>query len=119
MNRAWAATINDLRMCGIAQRVPAGAVVRRDADGGRVPHQSCRPQRPRAAGAEPQTRASFENLALAYLRLAEQAIKNAATDIFYETPSALAQMQQQQQQQHQQQQPQLQQAQQQQTKNED
>jgi hypothetical protein len=44
-------------------------------------------------------RANFINLALAYLRLAEQAEKNAATDIVYETPSAKVQHHQQQQQQ--------------------
>jgi hypothetical protein len=33
-----------------------------------------------------ETRASFENLARAYLRLAEQAIRNAQTDISYEPP---------------------------------
>jgi hypothetical protein len=32
------------------------------------------------------TRVNFLHLALAYLRLAEQADKNAATDIVYETP---------------------------------
>ena len=40
-------------------------------------------------------RANYINLALAYLRLAEQAEKNAATDIVYETPSPHLQPQQQ------------------------
>ena len=44
-------------------------------------------------------RANYINLALAYLRLAEQAEKNAATDIVYETPSSKVQHHQQQQQQ--------------------
>jgi hypothetical protein len=42
----------------------------------------------RAAKAEsetdPETRAGFENLARAYLRLAEQALRNAQTDVIYE-----------------------------------
>ena len=46
-------------------------------------------------------RAEFENLALAYLRLADQADRNARTDVVYETPayqpSATQQPQQQQQ----------------------
>lgn len=32
-------------------------------------------------------RAEFENLALAYLRLADQADRNARTDVVYEPPS--------------------------------
>jgi len=32
------------------------------------------------------TRSEYENLALSYLRLAEQAEKNAANDLVYETP---------------------------------
>ena len=48
----------------------------------------------------PLTGAEFTNLALAYLRLADQAEKNAATDIVYEPPpsgSEQPQVQQQQQ----------------------
>ena len=41
-------------------------------------------------------RANYINLALTYLRHAEQAEKNAATDIVYETPSPHLQTQQQQ-----------------------
>ena len=41
--------------------------------------------------------AQLENLALAYLRLADQADKNATTDIVYEPPSEQPPMQQQQQ----------------------
>jgi hypothetical protein len=37
---------------------------------------------------DPHTRAEFEYLSLAYLRLADQADKNASTDIVYETPQA-------------------------------
>jgi hypothetical protein len=48
--------------------------------------------------ADQLARANYINLALAYLRLAEQAEKNAATDIVYETPSPHLQQQQQQQQ---------------------
>jgi len=33
---------------------------------------------------DPEMRAGFENLARAYLRLAEQALRNAQTDIIYE-----------------------------------
>ena len=33
-----------------------------------------------------EIRAGFENLARAYLRLAEQAIRNAQTDVSYEPP---------------------------------
>jgi hypothetical protein len=45
-------------------------------------------------------RAEFENLALAYLRLADQAERNAKADLVYETPThPAAQPQQQQQQQ--------------------
>ena len=33
-----------------------------------------------------KSRAGFENLARAYLRLAEQAIRNAQTDVSYEPP---------------------------------
>jgi len=36
---------------------------------------------------DPHTRAEFEYLSLAYLRLADQADKNATTNIVYETPS--------------------------------
>lgn len=36
---------------------------------------------------EPVLRAEFENLARAYLRLAEQADLNNQTDIVYETPN--------------------------------
>jgi hypothetical protein len=53
----------------------------------------------------PLTRAQLENLALAYLRLADQAEKNAATDIVYETPPSLSERPQIQQQQQPQQQP--------------
>ena len=38
--------------------------------------------------ADPAARMELETLARSYLRLAEQAAKNAATDILYETPSA-------------------------------
>jgi hypothetical protein len=34
----------------------------------------------------PEIRKEYESLALAYLRLAEQAERNSATDIVYETP---------------------------------
>ena len=34
----------------------------------------------------PDIRKEYENLALAYLRLADQADRNSATDIVYETP---------------------------------
>jgi len=44
------------------------------------------------------TRAEFGNLALAYLRLADQAEKNAMTDIVYQTPVPSTQPQVQQQQ---------------------
>jgi hypothetical protein len=44
-------------------------------------------------------RANYITLALAFLRLAEQAKKNATTDIVYETPSSNLQHHQQQQQQ--------------------
>src|SRR5438046_1693075 len=47
----------------------------------------------------PITGAQFENLALAYLRLADQAEKNAATDIVYEPPPARSEQPQVQQQQ--------------------
>jgi len=44
------------------------------------------------------TRMEYENLAIAYFRLADQADKNARTDIVYETPSSeQPQVQQQQQ----------------------
>jgi hypothetical protein len=33
---------------------------------------------------DPEMRAGFENLARAYLRLAEQALRNAQTDVIYE-----------------------------------
>jgi hypothetical protein len=49
----------------------------------------------------PVLRAEFENLSRAYLRLAEQAERNALTDLVYETPAPsrpVAQQQQQQQQ---------------------
>jgi hypothetical protein len=53
----------------------------------------------------PALRSELENLALAYLRLAEQADRNARTDLVYESPSPRAappaQPQQQQQQQQQ------------------
>ena len=48
----------------------------------------------------PAVRVQLENIALAYLRLADQADKNAACDLIYETPPprpAVAQQQQQQQ----------------------
>jgi hypothetical protein len=45
------------------------------------------------------TRAEYDNLALAYLRLATQAEKNAATDIVYEPPPSPAEQPQVQQQQ--------------------
>jgi hypothetical protein len=35
----------------------------------------------------PSTRVEYENLALAYLRLAEQADRNSLTDVVYEPPS--------------------------------
>jgi hypothetical protein len=47
----------------------------------------------------PLTRAEHENLALAYLRLADQADKNAKVDLVYETPPQRPSCQQQQQQQ--------------------
>jgi hypothetical protein len=47
------------------------------------------------------TKAEYQNLALAYLRLAEQAEKNAATDLVYETPPPLRHAAQQAQQQQQ------------------
>jgi hypothetical protein len=47
----------------------------------------------------PLQSAQLQNLALAYLRLADQADKNATTDIVYEPPLTQAPMQQQQQQQ--------------------
>jgi len=47
--------------------------------------------------------AELENLALAYLRLADQADRNALTDLVYETPSPAQQPQTQQQPQQQQQ----------------
>ena len=50
------------------------------------------------------SQASLENLALSYLRLAEQAEKNATTDLVYETPQRLQPAQQSQQLQQQQQQ---------------
>ena len=50
------------------------------------------------------SKASLENLALSYLRLAEQAEKNATTDVAYETPPRPAHQPHQQQQQQQQQQ---------------
>jgi hypothetical protein len=34
----------------------------------------------------PTTRKEYENLALAYLRLADQAERNSTTDVVYETP---------------------------------
>ncbi len=46
-------------------------------------------------------RAELERLAMAYLRLADQADLNAQTDIVYETPPARSAVQQQQQQQQQ------------------
>lgn len=51
------------------------------------------------ASDEPTRGAQLLNLAMAYLRLAEQAEKNAATDLVYETPSSQPQAQQQQQEQ--------------------
>jgi hypothetical protein len=45
----------------------------------------------------PLLRAQYENLALSYLRLADQAEKNARTDIVYEPPREQPQLQQQQQ----------------------
>jgi hypothetical protein len=52
------------------------------------------------------TRAELENIAAAYLRLADQADKNAKTDLVYESPRpANQQVQQHQQQQQQQPQP--------------
>jgi hypothetical protein len=54
----------------------------------------------------PLLRAQYENLALAYLRLVDQAEKNAATDIVYETPRQRSPVRQQQQQQQPQPQPQ-------------
>jgi hypothetical protein len=50
------------------------------------------------------SQASLKNLALSYLRLAEQAEKNATTDLVYETPQRLQPAQQSQQLQQQQQQ---------------
>jgi hypothetical protein len=47
----------------------------------------------------PLTRAELENLALAYLRLADQAERNATVDLVYETPSPRSQPVTQQQQQ--------------------
>jgi hypothetical protein len=44
----------------------------------------------------PLTRAEHENLALAYLRLADQADKNATVDLVYETPPERPSLQQQQ-----------------------
>jgi hypothetical protein len=41
----------------------------------------------------PALRAQYENLALSYLRLAEQAQKNANTDLVYETPAVQQQQQ--------------------------
>jgi ABC-type Zn uptake system ZnuABC Zn-binding protein ZnuA len=35
---------------------------------------------------DPSTQAEYETMAMAYLRLADQAHKNAMTDIVYETP---------------------------------
>ena len=57
-----------------------------DAIGGRLPHQSDR--YPCAGKAETNwfNRAELEALALAYLRLAEQADRNAKTDVVYEPP---------------------------------
>jgi hypothetical protein len=46
---------------------------------------------------DPLIRAEHENLALAYLRLADQADKNAKIDLVYETPPARPSLQQQQQ----------------------
>jgi hypothetical protein len=46
---------------------------------------------------DPMVRAEFENLALAYLRLADQADKNALTDMVYEHAPAQPNVQQQQQ----------------------
>jgi hypothetical protein len=46
-----------------------------------------------------RTRAEFEYLSLAYLRLADQADRNAQSDIVYETPTVREQAQVQQQQQ--------------------
>jgi len=48
---------------------------------------------------DPRARAEYENLALAYLRLADQADKNALVDVVYETPPERPNVQQQQQQQ--------------------
>jgi hypothetical protein len=47
---------------------------------------------------KPLTRAQFENLALGYLRLADQAARNATLDLVYEPPSWRPGVQQQQQQ---------------------
>jgi hypothetical protein len=44
----------------------------------------------------PNIKGEYENMALAYLRLAEQADRNAATDMVYETPAEQSQVQQQQ-----------------------
>jgi hypothetical protein len=52
------------------------------------------------AEADPFQKAEYERLSLAYLRLAEQAERNSATDLVYETPRAQSdqpQIQQQQQ----------------------
>ena len=46
----------------------------------------------------PILRAEFENLSRAYLRLAEQAERNALTDLVYETPAPAQPVAQQQQQ---------------------
>jgi hypothetical protein len=43
------------------------------------------------------TRSEYENLALAYLRLAEQAKKNAASSVVFQTRPEQSQVQQQQQ----------------------
>jgi hypothetical protein len=43
-------------------------------------------QAQRATSLSPHLRVQFENLARAYLRLAEQADRNATANIFYEPP---------------------------------
>jgi hypothetical protein len=42
-----------------------------------------------------QIKGEYENMALSYLRLAEQADRNAVTDIVYETPPEQPQVQEQ------------------------
>jgi len=52
---------------------------------------------------DPRIRVEWEHMAHAYRRLAEQAERNALTDVIYETPPRAAPVQQRQQQQQQQQ----------------